>query len=108
MAERLRQALPVLIGVVVFGAALELLRHELHALTWRELTTDIFQTPTLHLGLALLLTALNYVVLAAYDWLALEGMGKRLPPARVMATSVLAYAISNSVGLGILSGASVR
>jgi len=108
MAERLRRALPVLIGVFIFVAALELLRHELHALTWRELTTDIFRTSTLRLGLALLLTALNYAVLTGYDWLAFEYIGKRLSLARVMATSLLAYAITNSVGLGVLSGASVR
>jgi len=108
MAERLRQALPVLIGIVVFVVALELLRHELHALTWADLTTDIFRTSNTRLALAFLLTALNYVVLTGYDWLAVEYIGKRLPIARVMATSLVAYAISNSVGLGIVSGASVR
>ena len=39
MSERLRRALPALIGLVLFLAALEVLRTQLHAVTWHELTT---------------------------------------------------------------------
>jgi len=105
---RLRRALPFLIGVVIFIGALDLLRQELQALTWRQITTAISGTSASRLGLAVLLTALNFAVLTGYDLLAFEYIGKRLPLARVMGTSLLAYAISNSVGLGVLSGASVR
>ena len=108
MPERLRRALPALIGLVLFLAALEVLRTELRTVTWHGLTTDVLSTPPWRLGLALLLTALNYVVLTGYDFLAFAYIGKRLPWRRVMTASFLAYAISNNVGFAMLSGASVR
>jgi phosphatidylglycerol lysyltransferase len=108
MLARLRSALPAVIGLVLFVVALEVLRTELRAVTWPELTRDIFSTPARHLGLALVFTILNYAVLMAYDFLALAYIGKRLPRARIALTSFLAYAIANNVGWAMLSGASVR
>jgi len=68
MADRLRRALPALIGLLLFLLALEVLKNELRAVTWRELTNDVWHTPARGLGLALLLTAFNYLVLTAYDF----------------------------------------
>ena len=93
MIERLRRALPALIGLILFLVALNVLSHELRAVTWRELSTDVWRTPARRLGLALLLTTANYVVLTAYDFLAFAYIGKRLPAYRIFATSFLAYAI---------------
>jgi phosphatidylglycerol lysyltransferase len=108
MSERLRTGLPALIGLVLFLAALEVLRTELRAATWHGLTTDIFNTPPWRLDAAVLLTALNYAVLTGYDFLAFAYLGKHLPWRRVATASFLAYAISNNVGFAMLSGASVR
>src|SRR6185436_7965564 len=60
------------------------------------------------LALSVLLTLLNYVVLAGYDLAAFAWARLRLARARVAAVSALAYMIANSVGFGMLSGASVR
>ena len=108
MSSRLRRALPVLIAAVLFVAGLEVLRVELHAVSWRELSADVWRTPLSRLLLALALTALNYATLTGYDLIAFAYIGKRLPRARIAAVSFLAYAISNSVGFAMLSGASVR
>jgi hypothetical protein len=43
--DRLRSTFPALVGLVLFGAALLVLRRELHTLTWRELTRDILDVP---------------------------------------------------------------
>jgi uncharacterized membrane protein YbhN (UPF0104 family) len=43
------------------------------------------------------LTVLNYLVLTGYDFAALAYAGKRLPAAKVMAASLLAFAISHTV-----------
>jgi phosphatidylglycerol lysyltransferase len=93
---------------VLFTAALLVLRAELHAVSWHELTADVLTTPPWTLTLALALTVLNYVVLTGYDLLAFAYIGKTLPRARVAVASFLAYAISNNVGFAMLSGASVR
>jgi phosphatidylglycerol lysyltransferase len=108
MLERVRAALPALIGLVLFVAALEVLRTELRAVTWHGLTADLTNISAVRLALAALVTAVNYGVLTGYDFLAFAYLGKHLPRRRVAVTSFLAYAISNNVGFAMLSGASVR
>ena len=108
MLSRLRRAAPFVIGLVLFVVALEVLRVELRTVTWRQLSADIWQTPPSRLFLALALTALNYVALTGYDFLAFAYIGKSLRRVHVAAASFLAYAISNNVGMAMLSGASVR
>jgi phosphatidylglycerol lysyltransferase len=108
VSERLRRAIPVVIGLALFLIALEVLRVELHAVNWTDLMAVVFHTPPSRLGLALALTVLNYAALTGYDLLAFAYIGKTLPRARIALASFLAYAISNNVGLAMLSGASVR
>lgn len=104
----MRRVLPAAVALVLFVAALEYLRRELHSVTWQSLSARALGTPPWLLATAVLLTALNYAVLTGYDFIALASIGKRLPALRVAVTSFLAYAIANSVGLAMLSGASVR
>jgi uncharacterized membrane protein YbhN (UPF0104 family) len=102
------QILPALIGLVLFLAALGVLRAELRAVSWPTLIADVFATPPSRLALALLLTFVNYAALTGYDFLALAYIRKRLPWRRVAAASFVAYAIAHNIGLALLSGASVR
>ena len=106
--ERLRQALPAAIGLVLFAVALDVLWIELGTVSWHALKTDILAIPVPSLALAMLLTALNYAALTGYDFLAFRYIGKALPRAHIAAASFLAYAVSNNVGIAMLSGASVR
>ena len=96
------------VGAALFGGALLVLHRELAALHYHELTRDLFAMPGRRLALAVLLTAANYVVLTGYDLAAVSWAGLALARRRVVAVSLISYAISNSVGLGMLSGASVR
>ena len=108
MRERLYRMLPPLIGLAVFLAALEVLRRELHAVSWRMIVGDVLATPSIQLVAAVLLTALNYAVLTGYDFIAFAYIRKRLSRIKIAVTSFLAYAIANNVGFAMLSGASVR
>ena len=108
LSERTRHALPVVAGLVLFGAALAVLRVELRAVTWSELAADVVGVPRRRLAAAIALTVLNYAVLTVYDQLAFAYIGKALPRVRIALTSFLAYAIANNIGLAFLSGASVR
>jgi phosphatidylglycerol lysyltransferase len=108
LPERLRRVIPVAIGFFLFLVALEVLRVELRTVTWHELTADVLRTPLSQLGLALVLTILNYIALTGYDFLAFAYIGKTLPRGRIAVASFLAYAISHNVGFAMLSGASVR
>ena len=100
--------MPAFAALVLFLVALEVLRRELHAVTWQALSAGVFETPRWLLASAMLLTAANYAVLTGYDFLALASIGCRFPRLRVGVTSFLAYAVANSVGFAMLSGTSIR
>ena len=108
MRERLRSALPALSSLVLFVIALEVLRHEMRAVSWRALLVDVLSTPRVQLAAAMLFTFLNYAVLTGYDFIAFAYIKRPLPATRVAIVSFLSYAIANNVGFAILSGASVR
>lgn len=107
-SERWRQSIPVAISLTIFAVALHVLHVELHAVTWRALTADVAAMPVRRIAAAVALTVANYAVLTGYDLVAFVYIRKRLPRRVIVATSFLAYAISNNVGLAMLSGASVR
>lgn len=108
MLSRARSALPALAGLAIFVLALLVLRRELSAVSWRELSTTVLGTPPGRLIAALLLTALSYAAMACYDLLAFAYAGKTLSRWRIAWTSLLAYAVANNVGFAIFSGVSVR
>ena len=70
MLARLRYALPFVVGLALFMAALEVLRVELHAVSWHEITGDVLRTPIPELAAAIILTIHNYATLTGYDLLA--------------------------------------
>jgi phosphatidylglycerol lysyltransferase len=106
--RRWLEVLPAVAGLVLFLAALEVLRIELRTVSWAELMADVVRVPRAELALAIALTVVNYVVLTGYDLVAFVYIGKTLPRVRVMLASFLAYAIANNVSFAMLSGASVR
>ena len=106
--ERIHRALPPILGLLLFFIALEVLRRELHRVTWRSLSTDALNTPPLQLLAAAVLVALNYAILTGYDFIAFSYIGRRLPRWRVAIASFIAYSISNTIGFSVLSGTSVR
>jgi phosphatidylglycerol lysyltransferase len=106
--RRWAEVVPAVVGLLLFFAALEVLRIELRRVSWVELMADVVRVPGPKFALAIALTGLNYLVLTGYDLIAFVYIGKRLARARVMVTSFLAYAIANNVSFVMLSGASVR
>src|SRR5215208_798174 len=106
--RRWAEVVPAVVGLLLFFAALEVLRIELRRVSWVELMADVVRVPGPKLALAIALTGLNYLVLTGYDFIAFVYIGKTLSRARVMLTSFLSYAIANNVSFAMLSGASVR
>src|SRR5262249_36291823 len=97
-----------LIGLAVFAAAVGVLRIEFRSIGWDRLRLEIATLPRRQLALAAALTALNYLLLTGYDLLAFAYIGRRLSPIRIAFTSLVAFAVSNGVGLPTISGASIR
>jgi phosphatidylglycerol lysyltransferase len=108
MPATARRLLPVILGLLLFGFALHVLRVELHTVSWHDLTIDIRELPPSRFLLAVGLTWINYAVLTGYDFLAFAYIARRPPKVNVALASFLAYAISNNVGFAMLPGASVR
>lgn len=87
----------------------------LHALSgllaqvhYRDIVTEIAAMPPLQLLLALLATAASYLALTGYDSSALRYAGATVGRGTVMLTAFIAYALSNTIGLGVLTGGAVR
>ena len=63
MPATARRLLPVILGLLLFGFALHVLRAELHAVSWHDLSIDIRELPPSRFLLAVGLTWINYAVL---------------------------------------------
>ena len=64
--------------------------------------------PRWRVAAAAALTALSYALLTCYDRIALQAIGRPLPWRQSALASFLGYAISYSLGLSLLTGASAR
>ena len=100
--------LPALAKACVLGAALWALHHEAGALHYRDLRAALASASANGLLLAGLACAASSAVLTGYDQLGFAYLRKPLARGRIMLTAFSGYAISNSVGLALLSGTAVR
>lgn len=90
---------------VVVGLALRRLLGEVH---YASVLAAVKATPTANIVLAILATAFSYLALTRYDASALRYVGAKVPGSAVLLTSFVAYALTNNIGLGPLSGGVVR
>lgn len=93
----------VLVGVALFVLHAELSRERLH-----DVLAHATAASRASLGLALLLTAVSFALLAGYDWLSVRYVRRRIPLRRIALVSFLNYAFSQGLGFPILTGVSVR
>jgi uncharacterized membrane protein YbhN (UPF0104 family) len=75
--------------------------------TWEKVQGGISNVPYWQIGLALGLTALNYLILTGYDWIAVRHLKKELPIAKVMTGAIVGYSYGNVLGW-LLGGNAVR
>ncbi|WAR44347.1 bifunctional lysylphosphatidylglycerol flippase/synthetase MprF [Methylomonas rapida] len=95
--------------LALFACALVIVHNELKIHGLDEIMANLQATPRLQVLAALALTVLNYLVLAAYDWLALRFTGHAdIPLPKMIAAALLSYAISNNTGHAWAAGGSVR
>ena len=109
--SRLRRFMPwlVTLAFVAMGAlCYEALRDLAGQLRYEDVVTAIHDTDSLRLALAALAAGLSYFALTGYDFFALRYVGATIPYRVVGQTAFIAYALSNSIGLGVLTGGAVR
>lgn len=106
--ERLR---PWLIGVLALALAatvLHALRTLLAQVEYDDIANEITAMPTPRLVWALLATALSFLALSGYDASGLRYVGVKVKRGTVILISFIAYALGNTIGLGVLTGGAVR
>ncbi len=101
------------IGAVVafglFSAVAYVIYHELAGVTWAQVQTAIGEIGWMDVACAIAATAVSYIALIGYDFLALRQVGAQNVPLRFIAlTSFIAQAFTFSLGFGVLTGGAVR
>lgn len=100
--------LPPLSMLVLLALALLVMRHELAGTGYAHLREELSRIPLPSLVKAALFTCLSYVLLCGYDILALRYVGSSISMARAAFASVLAYALSQTMGFALMTGGAVR
>jgi phosphatidylglycerol lysyltransferase len=96
------------IALVAFILALLVLRRELRTIHYHEIARILHEIPHQRVALALALTLANFLILPAYDALALRYVRHPLGAGRTIFASVIAYAFSQNLGFALLTGGAVR
>ena len=102
------QRISPLLGVVIFGAALWVLHHQLEHLRWHQIIHQLDELPARSVALAVFLAAASYLALTCYDLLGTKYLNWNIPRGRVMFASFISYAFGYNIGLSVLSSGSVR
>lgn len=97
-----------LLGLLFFVAALFALHYTLGEFHYAEVLRHLQSISFRHILFALVLTAFSYLVLSAYDHLAIAYVRHPLSPGRVTLASFISYAFSNTLGISLLTGGSLR
>ena len=105
---KLIQTAGILITLLLFYAALWVLRREVKLSHTDEVILYLRQIPFQQFSLAFLAAMGSYFALTFYDFMALRHMGKNLSYGKAALTSFIAYAFSHNIGASVLTGGGIR
>ena len=109
MLSRSLQKITHWLPVILFVCALYIVHKQIKAHDLSDILSRLEAMPFRIVIASIVLTVINYVVLAAYDWLALRYTGHgHIPVPKMMAAALLSYAISNNTGHAWAAGGSIR
>ncbi|NEQ26940.1 MAG: UPF0104 family protein [Microcoleus sp. SIO2G3] len=106
--KRLSEIAFGLLGLGLFCLSVWVIGHELRQYKQQDILSSIEAISTPRLLGSIALTLLNYWLLTGYDLLALRYIRRSLPYRRIVLTTIISYAISNSVGFAVLTGGAIR
>ena len=104
----LRRRLAPLLGALFFGTALVLLHRELRSFHYRDILRFLSELPGDRLLLALGCTVAAYLATTGYDTLAVRWLGRPLPFVRTAFAAFTGTAVSNTLGMPLLTGTPLR
>ena len=105
---RLQRHVLIGLGVLLAAIVAYALRGLIHALDYNRVVLAVHSTPVRALLLAVLATTASYAALIGYDLSALRYVGARVPRAIAVLAAFCAYALGNTIGLGPLTGGTIR
>lgn len=108
MGSKLTNRIIIFLLPALFLAALVVLHHELRLYHLKDILQNIKEISSYQIYLAIILTMLGYFIMSLYDVLALRYIDHPIPYSKICLASFVGYAFSNNLGLGIISGGSVR
>ncbi len=103
-----RKAIAPVAGLLIAALAVFALGRLSHEITLDAVLAAMTATAPAALALAAALTALSYLILTGYDWLALEHLGYRLPLSTVATAAFTSFTMSHTLGMTALTGGTVR
>ena len=95
-------------SVVFFAIAIYFVYKQVNKLGVKKIIDAIFSIPEEDVIMGIIFTAVGYLALSLYDFLALRYIDRKMSPLRVMAAAMSGFAVSNNVGHAYISGAAVR
>ncbi len=95
-------------ALLMLALLYEALSTLLRTVHYRDVVQQIAATSRLDLTLSVVMTALSFIALSGYDSSALRYVGVRVKRSTILLTSFVAYALGNTIGVGILTGGAVR
>ncbi len=108
LMHKLKPYLGPALALGLLAAAAWALQAQLAEYNLQDITDMLLKEKDRDILLAFGLTAVNFIVLAGYDILALNYIGHPLAPYRAVLASFAGNAFSNTIGLSTLAGSSVR
>jgi len=108
MTQKTVNRLTFAVAVAMFFAAIFVLYRELENTRLSDVIGSVEALPGTRVIVALALTAASYLLLTAYDFLALRYVGHKLRWWETLFASFIAFTFSNNLGFALMSGSSVR
>ncbi len=96
------------VALLLAGLLLAAVRDVLHQLRYEDVINSVQALGPPQLLLALLATAVSFAALTEFDQCALQYVGAEVPRRLTAPTAFIAYALANTIGLGLLTGGAVR
>ncbi len=87
----------ITLSVVI--AAFWLLYHEFKTVRWQDVVASFHSLPYSVVFVAILLTAVNYLIMIGYDWLGTRLVHHPVKLAQIATASTLSFAFGNSLGM---------
>lgn len=97
-----------LVGILLLGLSIWAIAHELQAYHYRDVLTSLAALSLSRLYWAIGLTALGYLVMTGYEFLAFRYIRHSLAYPKIAFTNFISSAVGNTIGFALLTGSAIR